>query len=117
MNTTEKREPTSPFRAGDGCTYTIGTDEYPCTVVRVSPTGHRVDVVMDRALIRGHHEVAQEDQFEVDGVLFQVGNGPPRTFTRRSTGDATAPRWTWIEKGHRYGHLTLGRSHYLDPSF
>lgn len=115
MNDTEKRDPASLFRVGDGCTYTIGTDEYPCTVVSVGPSGHRVDAVYDRISDRFHPEAGQE--FEVDGLLFQVGNGKPHTFTRRSTGDATAPRWTWIEKGHQHGHLTLGRSHYRDPSF
>lgn len=85
---------------GMGATYSIGGDSYPCTVVKVSPTGHRIEVAFDEVKGRGKLFVPGERQDE-----------RCETFTLREDG-------SYFLAGRRYGRLSLGfRSHDIDPHF
>ena len=87
----------TPF-VGCGATYQIGTDEHPCTIVRVEAGGKRVGVVLDTVYGRG-------------------------VFSPAST-DAEPERWFLLVaddyrlEGRSYGRLKVGvRSFVRDPSF
>lgn len=81
---------------GMGATYSIGSDDYPMTIVDVSRNGKLV--------------IAQKDQAR--GSLFVPDDeGVQMAFTLRSDGQ-------YLLRGKRYGSLHVGRRFYnLNPSF
>jgi hypothetical protein len=82
---------------GMGCTYSIGSDQYPVTIVAIERNGRAIVVTRDRA---------------VGPNMFLVNpEGKRETFTLRGTG-------RYQGKGNNYTWLTLGRRTYsLDPGF
>ena len=83
----------------------IGSDTYPCTVIAVSPSGHRITVQQDR--------VVRYTPFpESRGAEFARNeNGETTIFTRRRDG-------RYRQAGCNYGGLSLGEwAAYRDPSF
>lgn len=94
-------------RAGDGGTYSIGSDSYPVTVRKVSPSGHVVWVSRDRIRSSGSpYERSPGGVYEPVDVPEEKWD----RFTRRRDG-------SYRSVGYRCGLLTAGRNHYLDPSF
>ena len=106
MNTTTTPAARSNFIAlGTQGSYSVGSDRYPCTVIAVSPSGHRVTVrdvtVTEWTAYPDSRGVAFEDD----------GKGRLTTYTRRQDG-------TYREQGSAYGRLALtGWKAYQDPSF
>ena len=97
-----------PFSPGDGATYGIGADSYPCTVREVSPSGHRVVVTLDdvRAQIPKRRVGAEPTK-----VFIPREDGRRMVFTRRKDG-------SYRLVGRRnYTRLSPGRRSYFDPSF
>lgn len=85
------------FQPGDGATYSIGSDSYPVTVRKVSPSGACLWTSADRVV--GSVFVPQDvrpDQLE--------------KWTRRANG-------RYKKVGGRCGFLTKGRSYHQDRSF
>jgi hypothetical protein len=98
--------PVAPV-VGMAASYSVGSDRYPCTVVAVSPSGHRI-VVRDVAV------TAWTPFPDCRGVAFSDdGKGATRVFTRRKSGYYREPGCTWGSG------LTLGKGWraYQDPSF
>ena len=88
------------FKVGDGVSYGYGSDSYPYTVRRVSPSGHKLWVSRDRPF-KG--VFVPQDVPEKDWVCF----------TRRRDG-----QYREANKSYARQHaLTKGREFYLDPSF
>ena len=85
-----------PYNVGDGANYNIGSDTYPVTVRKVSPTGHRVETTADRIRLGGMFEPCEK------GIV--------RIFTRRRDG-------TYRMVGGKHGFLNPGRVHHMDPGF
>lgn len=95
-----------PFKVGDGATYTIGSDSYPMTVRRVSPSGYKVWVSEDDlGPVRevGAHYVS-------DFISRDVDPSEWRLFTRRVNGK-------YVISGSRHGRLSRGRYYHMDPHF
>lgn len=92
------------FKVGDGATYSIGSDRYPCTVVDRTPA--RVKVQHDDAKFIGGNAMSESQQYE----FTPNPNGGIMTFTLRKDG-------SWRQVGRGGGYLSPGRSKYLDPSF
>lgn len=67
---------------GMGATYSVGSDRYACTVVAVSPSGHKITTRDDRAIRTDDNGMSdcQEYRYERDA------DGPTRTFYRDSKG-------------------------------
>jgi hypothetical protein len=110
MNTTENKKTTTP-EVGMGATIYAGSDSYPATVSRVSPSGKTIWVKKDKKMVTG-------GTFEEGNVTFVTlpdEEAEERQYSLRSNG-------YWLAKGTplhaRYGHLSLGaRSYHQDPSF
>lgn len=84
-------------KVGAGATYQIGSDQYPCTIVAVSVTRHKVEVTFDRTV--------------GPGLFLPQPEGRRETFTRRADGS-----YRLVGKNH--GLLSFrGRRSYMDPSF
>lgn len=69
-----------PFRPGDGAHYSFNGDSYPCTVRKVSKSGHRVEVTHDRTRAPGIFEPREEGKRSVftrrrDGRYRSKGHG------------------------------------------
>jgi hypothetical protein len=117
-------DPKRPHRVGDGVTYHIGSDSYPATVVAVSKSGHQVTITRDRCKPMSHiKDNGLGHRFTEADAVFVVDRGAEHeVFTRRvsrrdyRTGK-TVLAYAWVAKGQTCGHLTVGRSHYMDPSF
>lgn len=90
---------------GTRASYSVGSDRHPCTVVAVSPSGHRITVrsvrVTEWTAYPDSHGVAFED----DGL------GEEMTFTRRANG-------RYRHAGWNFGGISFdGWGAYQDPSF
>ncbi len=86
--------------------YTSGSDRYPCTVVAVSPSGHRVTVEQDDYKVE-----ADPDGHDQHYVFRRREGGQKRVFTRREDG-------SYRPVGSRYGRLVLGEwDAHQDPHF
>lgn len=104
MTTTTPSTSSLP-QVGTHGSYSIGSDSYPCTVVAVSPSGHRVTVETD--------ETTKSTPFpDSTGIEFARREGGRRTvFTRRANG-------RYRMAGANYGSLSLtGWYSHQDPSF
>ena len=82
---------------GMGCTYSIGGDAYPATIIEVSPSGHRIKIQMDKAVVTSSKGMGQE-VYEIT----RDTDGRIEEYTRRKKGN-------YKEKGHFVGHLTIGK--------
>ena len=85
--------------------YSVGSDSYPCTVVKVSPSGHQITVETD--------ETTKSTAFpDSTGIEFARREGGERTvFTRRANG-------RYRMAGANFGGLSLGGWYsHQDPSF
>jgi len=85
--------------------FSVGSDSYPCTVVEVSKSGHRVVIEQD--------EVVRSTPFpDSTGIEFARREGGSRTvFTRRANG-------RYRMAGAKWGGLSLsGWYSHQDPSF
>lgn len=80
------------FQVGDGATYSIGSDDYPVTVRRVSANGAVLWTSAD----------------DVRGSVFVPTDAPLEKWTRRANG-------RYKKANSRCGFLTKGRSYYQDP--
>lgn len=87
--------------------YSVGSDRYPCTVVEVSRTGHRI-VVQNATYRLCSGNIQSEQQV----YLFAADpTGRTTVFTRRSNG-------RYLPVGCKSGSLAIGQySAYRDPSF
>lgn len=96
---------------GMGATIYAGSDAYPATVSRVSPSGKTIWVQHDEHMVvSGTWEAGN-----VDYVTYPNPNAEEHQYTLRANG-------RWMAKGTpinaRYGHLGLGHRRYAqDPSF
>lgn len=91
-----KRE---PFQVGDGVTFSLGSDCYPMTVRRRTPTGKSLWASRDKVRAKG------------DRKLFIPCNVHPREwvqFTLRDDG-------SYRPVGKDFGRLTPGRESHFDP--
>lgn len=94
---------------GDGMTKVVGSDRYPFTVVKVSPSGRRIEVRADNALVKPARKsgiVEYEYTYDEDAPAYEL--------SLRKNG-----RWVIIGESARSGsHFVLGqRRKYLDPHF
>lgn len=81
---------------GQHGSYGVGSDAYPCTVVEVSPSGHRVVVEIDDFRAGPGH-----DYYGQQVWVFERRVGGERVvFTRRRNG-------SYIVKGSTFGGLSL----------
>jgi hypothetical protein len=78
-----------PFRVGDGAHYSFNGDSYPCTVRKVTRSGHQIEVTHDRTRAPG---------------IFEPCDGRRYVFTRRRDG-------RYRSKGHGTWTLYHGRLH------
>ena len=102
------------FAVGDGATWTIATDRVACTVVEVSPSGHRVTVQRDKAvMVRGDmFGEYQEYEFEPDPDAERM------VFTRRNVGNGEHVFKMVGTRTRSWGmRLSLDRREYRDPGF
>jgi len=98
------------FKVGDGATFSINGDSYPCTVRKVSEGGKMVWVSDDDFKGKpGKNSLYRADK---EGVFVPVEMSPEkwRKFTLRRDG-------TWRGVGGRYCFLNSGRAFRQDPSF
>jgi len=83
---------------GMGCTYGIGSDAYPATIIEVSPSGHQIKLQ--------HDKFERTDKNAVSGTqVYDYAPNPQaevRVFTRRKGGE-------YREKGKNYGYLIVGK--------
>lgn len=108
--TTTQTTATTPT-VGMGATIYAGSDAYPATVSRVSPSGKTLWVKKDEHMVVS----GTWESGSVDYVTFENPAAEERQYTLRGNG-------RWMAKGTpanaRYGHLSLGTRHYAqDPSF
>jgi hypothetical protein len=107
--TTNQTTATTPV-VGMGATYGYGSDSYPYTVVRISPSGKTLWVKRDEVL----HLTGSDMSGDSTYVTMPNDDAPEEQFTLRADGH-------WLPKGPRYARqrsLTLGhRRYYQDPSF
>ncbi len=90
---------------GQQGSFNVGSDTYPCTVVAVSPSGHKVTVQVDRVTKYRAWPESYGESFERDE------SGPLKVFTRRSHG-------RYLQSGTRYTSLSTGGwCAYMDPHF
>lgn len=83
-------------KIGTGATYRIGTDQHPCTIVRVEHDGLRLGVVLDTVAGPGVYSMPELDET------------PERWFVLRDG--------VYRLDGRPYGRLELGRRVYhRDP--
>jgi hypothetical protein len=110
MNATKNTAATTP-EVGMGATIYAGSDSYPATVTRVSPSGKTIWVTKDETMVvAGSHE-----EGNVAFVTAERPEAAERQYSLRGNG-------RWMAKGTpahaRYGTLSLGERHYTqDPSF
>lgn len=107
---------TSPATAvqptvGMGATLYFGSDAYPATVSRVSPSGKTLWVRQDEVMVTA----GQFEAGNVDYVTYENPGAAEHMYTLRQNG-------RWMAKGApvnaRYGHIGLGYRRYAqDPSF
>ena len=105
MNTSTTSAASNVPAVGTRASYSVGSDRYPCTVVAVSPSGHRITVrevkVTEWTAFPDSHGVAFEDN----------GQGATRVFTRRANGRYRHAGWS-------HGGISFGEwGAYQDPSF
>lgn len=85
--------------------FILGSDRYPCTVIAISKTGHRITVQQDEVQRWAPHPDCYGMEFRRNAA------GRVTTFTRRRDG-------RYREQGANYGYLSLGGwSAYSDPHF
>lgn len=92
-------------KVGDGATLQIGSDSYPCTIIRISPSGKTLSLQRDsyrRTDSNGQSE-SQEYEFgrNPNGEIFQAR--------------FSSKRERWESKGRPVS--LNGRRAYFDPSF
>jgi len=94
------------FKVGDGVSFGCGSDRYPGTVVRVTPT--RVHVASDDYECTSPPSAYGSN----DGVyrFTPVKDAAVQVFTVKKNGRVSM-------KGGNYGILGHGRCYYQDPSF
>lgn len=95
-----------PIAVGMGATYSIGSDRYACTVIKVSKSCHKITTRDDKATRTDSNGISEDQRYSYE----RDPNGEVREFYRNSSGSY----------GNRTqgGRLGLGRrSTYLDPSF
>lgn len=81
-----------PIVPGMGATYRVGSDRYACTVVAVSPSGHKVTTRDDTAIRTDSNGMSESQEYRYE----RDPNGTVRDFYRDSRG--------------RYGNKTRGGS-------
>jgi hypothetical protein len=100
---------------GDGVTWSVGSDRYTGTVVRIATNGKTVDVVEDHAELLNPDEAARGG-----GQIYKYTPGNPKnvlTFTlrKRSDGEWFKLRGTSSQDSTRwYLILSAGRRRYYD---
>lgn len=96
---------------GMGATYHVGSDSYACTVIEVSPSGHRIVLQHDRTVpTKRARAMGMTDEMR---PFLYVRNPEGRTevATRRKDGYR-------LKGWKRSGRVELGiRETYRDPSF
>jgi hypothetical protein len=100
-----------PINVGDGVSYSINGDSYPCTVRKISPSGKTVWVSRDE--FRGTPGANSYEVAEKVGVFIPRDADKPETwkkFTKRQDG-------RFREVGTNYCYLSPGRSYSQDPHF
>lgn len=99
-----------PINVGDGVSYAVGSDAYPMTVRRISPSGKTIWCSSDQFRSKPRaNSFAEADKVGV----FLPQDTDPKTwtkFTKRSDG-------TFRESGRRHCRLIVGRSYKQDPHF
>jgi len=98
------------LNVGDGVSYAVGSDAYPMTVRRISPSGKTIWCSSDRFRSKPRaNSFAEADKVGV----FLPQDTDPKTwtkFTKRADG-------TFRESGRRHCRLIVGRSYKQDPHF
>jgi hypothetical protein len=90
------------IEAGMKATYSVGSDQWPCTVIAVSKSGHKVTVQDDRVTEWSEGKGAK---IEADPA------GDIHVYTRRSTGRYRRAGW-------EHSSIWFGRhGAYRDPGF
>lgn len=90
---------------GTRASYSVGSDRYPCTVIAVSPSGHRITVREVRVTEWTAFPESRGAAFEDDG------KGKEMVFTRRANG-------RYRHAGWKFGGISFGEwGAYQDPSF
>lgn len=100
-------------QVGDPAHYYVGSDCYPCKVVAVSPSGHRLQTIdVDATPAPGYDHYSHQVYTYAD---YPDGDEDERTtFTRRADGRY---RRLGCKAGEGY-LLSIGKYHaYRDPSF
>ena len=90
------------FKVGDGASYCFINDVYPCTVRKISKSGHMIWVSKDR-IAKAHFD----ESFGPIADLYEPSDVDPsqwRCFTRRKDG-------YYREKGHQSPVLVEGRNY------
>ena len=94
------------FNVGDGCSFGAGSDSYPGTVVKVTPT--RIWVQQDTHICTKRMSAYGANDAE---YIYQRNlNGRIEQFSVKKNGRITL-------KGCNFGGLGHGRRYYQDPSF
>lgn len=93
------------FKPGDGVSYCIGSDAYPCTVSRVSASGRTVWAKRDRFRGNGSNTFAESEK---KGVFLLEPEAPEVKYTLRKDGH-------YRPAGRRAGYLSQGRHFRQDP--
>jgi hypothetical protein len=87
---------------GQRCTFTIGSDRYPVTVVK----RHLLSVTTSDDTARQIGDYYGNQRW----ISVSNPNGRIRHFTKRKDG-------RWLLVGQKYGYLSAGSHPYRDPSF
>ena len=104
--TTQTASPALPTVGTPGF-YTSGSDRYPCTVVSVSRSGHRIVVEQDNQKVVSGSGQDGSAKYEFS----RNPGGPNRVYTRRQDG-------SYRGAGGSYSRLVLGEwDAYYDPHF
>jgi hypothetical protein len=104
------RDPEPEPKVGMGVTMGYGSDCYPGTIVKVSPSGHAVWVVDDRHTYTGPPRPYGDPGKDEDWHYFRTADNEGKKATRRQNG-----RYAFVGS---HQALNLGaRRYYQDPHF